>query len=47
MRKGFKLSKSVPVKQQTHLNFGWPQAEYISSNLSFLGELFLEEKMNE
>ncbi len=27
------FSKSVPVKKQTHLHLGWPEDEYIFSNL--------------
>ncbi len=35
------FSKSAPVQKTTHLNLGWPEAEYIFSKFSFLGEPFL------
>ncbi len=36
------FSKSVLMKKQTHLHLGSPDGEYIFSQLSFLGELFLK-----
>ncbi len=35
------VSKSVLMKQQTHLHFGWPEGEHIFCKFLFLGELFL------
>ncbi len=35
------FSKSVLIKKQTRLHLGWPEGEYILTNLFFLDELFL------
>ncbi len=29
------LTKSVPIKKQTHLYLGWPEGEYIFMNVNF------------